>query len=402
LPLVVARECTNHGGKRNLGYMDALRQAERRRAARVTPNPLTVIRLPSGIRGVLLDISASGLGFLASAPIDASRSIQFTLAVKSIEDLEVGGELVWKDGTGKRGGVRFTHLPAEVREQVRVWLQHPHTDTSVPFSPQRTFDRSFDAESEFTPSASRTKSSSHASVHKSFGGRKAAINAITILLAFCVAAGIWSSIYRRETSDMLSRTQKNISAKLVRFSAAWRGLRQVTIPGTESDRPTPVTSAPDAANAPTTSDEKALLPPEQEIPPASSQPAVPAPPEKQLVTLKPEVPLPAPKANAKENPSATATKAPPAASKGEAELALARGFLHDDATPEEITEGVQQLWVAVEKGSIEAEVELADLYVHGQGVPKNCDQARVLLTAASNAKNAAAIDKLKNLDDACQ
>ena len=112
---------------------------------------------------------------------------------------------------------------------------------------------------------------------------------------------------------------------------------------------------------------------------------MPPPPEKQFIPLK-----------------AKAAVASPATSKGEAELALARGLLHDDDTPEEIARGIQQLWVAVEKGNIEAEVELADRFVQGQGVPRNCDQARVLLTAASNANNAAAIDKLKNLDESCQ
>ena len=131
--------------------MDTLKQAERRRATRVTPDPLTVIRLPSGIRGVLLDISVSGLGFLAAAPIDVSRPIQFTLGVKSIEDLEVSGEVVWKDGTGKRGGVRFTHFPSEVREQLQIWLRQPQANAPMPISPHRTLDRSFDAESEFTP-----------------------------------------------------------------------------------------------------------------------------------------------------------------------------------------------------------------------------------------------------------
>ena len=36
------------------------------------------------------------------------------------------------------------------------------------------------------------------------------VNTITILLAFCVAAGIWSSIYRREATDMFLRTQKRV------------------------------------------------------------------------------------------------------------------------------------------------------------------------------------------------
>ena len=48
------------------------------------------------------------------------------------------------------------------------------------------------------------------------------------------------------------------------------------------------------------------------------------------------------------------------------------------------------LWKAVGKGNPEAPVQLADLYIKGDGVPHNCDQALVLLrAAAANAIGAA-------------
>jgi TPR repeat protein len=40
---------------------------------------------------------------------------------------------------------------------------------------------------------------------------------------------------------------------------------------------------------------------------------------------------------------------------------------------------------------------LSDLYLHGEGVPKNCDQARVLLDAAARKGEAAAAERLRNL-----
>ena len=63
---------------------------------------------------------------------------------------------------------------------------------------------------------------------------------------------------------------------------------------------------------------------------------------------------------------------------GEAELKLARQYLSDGRS----AEAADVLWEAVGKGSPEAEVELADLYGRGQGVKKNCAQARVLVNAA--------------------
>jgi len=57
-----------------------------------------------------------------------------------------------------------------------------------------------------------------------------------------------------------------------------------------------------------------------------------------------------------------------------------------------------QLWTAVQEGNSKAAVELAELYIKGNGVPKNCQQARVLLLVASEKRNTAAIKRLHDLD----
>jgi TPR repeat protein len=57
-----------------------------------------------------------------------------------------------------------------------------------------------------------------------------------------------------------------------------------------------------------------------------------------------------------------------------------------------------QLWGEVQAGSSKAAVELAELYIKGDSVPKNCQQARVLLLTASEKRNTAAIKRLRDLD----
>lgn len=57
-----------------------------------------------------------------------------------------------------------------------------------------------------------------------------------------------------------------------------------------------------------------------------------------------------------------------------------------------------QLWGAVQAGNSNAAVELAERYLKGDGVPKNCQQARVLLLMASEKRNTAAIKRLNDLD----
>jgi len=56
-----------------------------------------------------------------------------------------------------------------------------------------------------------------------------------------------------------------------------------------------------------------------------------------------------------------------------------------------------RLWQAVEKGSSEAEIKLADMYLEANGVEKSCSQAEVLLAAAQRHKSALAVQKLANL-----
>jgi TPR repeat protein len=57
-----------------------------------------------------------------------------------------------------------------------------------------------------------------------------------------------------------------------------------------------------------------------------------------------------------------------------------------------------QLWGAVQAGNTKAAVVLAEDYIQGEGVPKNCQQARILLLMASEKRNPAAIKRLQELD----
>jgi len=57
----------------------------------------------------------------------------------------------------------------------------------------------------------------------------------------------------------------------------------------------------------------------------------------------------------------------------------------------------RQLWSAIGAGDSSSEVPLAELYLKGDGVPKNCEQAAVLLRAASKNGRVEALEKLKKL-----
>ena len=96
-------------------------QNERRLSIRKPLERLAYISLPFNNGGIVLDVSEGGLSFHAIAPVEADGPIHFRFAVDSSKRIKAVGELVWKDETGKTGGLRFTELPDEIREYIREW-----------------------------------------------------------------------------------------------------------------------------------------------------------------------------------------------------------------------------------------------------------------------------------------
>jgi len=68
---------------------------------------------------------------------------------------------------------------------------------------------------------------------------------------------------------------------------------------------------------------------------------------------------------------------------GQEEFNAARDILRGPSRQRDLQRAVELLWSAVRKGYVPAEVTLGDLYRRGDGVEKSCDQAQVLLVAAS-------------------
>jgi hypothetical protein len=83
---------------------------------------------------------------------------------------------------------------------------------------------------------------------------------------------------------------------------------------------------------------------------------------------------------------------------GADDLATAERYLNaGPGRDRDSSEAALWLWKAVGKGNPAATMILSDLYLRGDGVPKNCDQARVLLNAAARKGSKAAGERLRNL-----
>ena len=83
---------------------------------------------------------------------------------------------------------------------------------------------------------------------------------------------------------------------------------------------------------------------------------------------------------------------------GAEELAVAQGYLNgSNGRTRNSSEGAKWLWKAIAKHNPDATLLLSDLYLKGDGVSKNCDQARVLLDSAAMQGVKSAGERLRHL-----
>lgn len=83
---------------------------------------------------------------------------------------------------------------------------------------------------------------------------------------------------------------------------------------------------------------------------------------------------------------------------GAEELAIAESYLSGtQGKAHDSSQAAQWLWKSVAKQNAVAALLLSDLYVTGDGVPQNCDQARLLLDAAARKRTPGAGARIRDL-----
>lgn len=173
-------------------------------------------------------------------------------------------------------------------------------------------------------------------------------------------------------------------------------------PPAASQPEAPTSAPPDSPKATSAETEKAAAPAGQ--PAASQQPAAPPSPVQGTEAASPKT------SEAKMSPVAPRpTRAhttpppinPPAESltgNGAEELGIAQRYLNGtDGERRNSAEGAKWLWKAMAKHNSRSMLLLADLYLKGDGVSKNCDQAHVLLDSAARGGVKEAGERLRHL-----
>jgi hypothetical protein len=202
--------------------------------------------------------------------------------------------------------------------------------------------------------------------------------ALTILVGtlFYVAARVTSSWLRADHALQQDATKEVHSA-------------------TAHSTPVPQVAKPDEG-APGTVDHN-LSPAKTELSPARHDEKTRAPEEKPSGALSaPQMAsVPTNVADRKLNPFADR------GGPGAEELAIAESYLSGtQGKARDSGQAAEWLWKSVAKQNAAAAVRLSDLYVTGDGVPQNCDQARLLLNAASRRATPGAEERIRNLPNA--
>jgi len=175
---------------------------------------------------------------------------------------------------------------------------------------------------------------------------------------------------------------------------AWRGMA-----GNSQSHQAAAPPPAVAKDADTPPAQPPALRPEEATPPKNASPATSS--GKRAVASEPETEL-AGNGRAQPTPAAETEPIPAPAQagggKGEKELSIAEQYLYGaDGKRRDTIEASKWLWKSVAKHNDKATLLLADLYLKGDGVSKNCDQARVLLYSAARKGASGAGERLRNL-----
>jgi|SRR6266404_83619 hypothetical protein len=314
-----------------------------RRQLRATPNRLVFIQLDHASSGKVLNLSEGGLSFESFAPVHQNGPIRFWFSLDLSEQIEAVGEIAWTDASRKVGGMRFLEVSQSALNQIRKWISQ-NSERSEAITTAASANAT-----ELVPLERYRSATRRQFIRGVFLG-------VLITSALAVPAVKYSGgriqlaapprAGSGQTALANSEPQARVSVS-VSASNASRG--SLAFPAGKTQRSTQAEELQD--NSLGSTHVKQRL-------------------------------------QAIDNPSAGN---PPTLS-----VALAQS--RETRTARKSVASPQQLWSAVQGGNVQAALTLADLYLRGDGVPVNCDQARVLLLVASKKGNAQAVKELRELD----
>jgi PilZ domain len=395
----------------------------RRLQQRKQPERMVLCKLDGEERGSVLNLSENGLCFESLTPVEEKDLLQVRLSVDLSDAVEAKGQLAWIDSAKRTGGLRFLELSGPAREQIRVWLNEPsaaeagaagngagpaaEAGAAPDREEPRTFLRKRDqleqgeaapAEKPVVWQEMRAASTQLVPIERYWTERRSQfLRGVLVGFGICAAMTIPVIWYAAKPSSPAQTSASERPARDSRAEEPQAPVAQTAPPSAPAAERAEVRTVylPSPAASPKTQRQVAQTygasPSDGRTRRTASgtpQQARAAQPLRADVTA----PLSAGLAQPLARPGSEMTAAPVAVTTD------GRSSADKAPRPKKASATPQQLWLAVQAGNMKAAVALADLYARGDGVPVNCEQARVLLLVASEKRNAEAPKKLQELD----
>jgi hypothetical protein len=382
---------------------------DRRQAPRTKLAEIAYIGMGPENGGLVLDVSDGGLSFHSVAPVRQAETINFLLSLRGHSRIEGAGEVVWTNEMKTVCGLRFTSLSAGARDYLNNWTNESRmavagrkkTDSPTPIAIRRREEPSSliapqtDTESESIVAIRRA-----AEIHLS---EPSARSMWREPVFFWVMFGILSTVLA-VTAFVYGVRVGRLEIGSVREPVAQPAGASDSQTSPQATETLPAATSSAASDSPSAS---AIAPAvsSQAAPVQNDLPVVPNDTASHLrgtfvnasktdgITVGPldRSGETGPDAKSPEQQAEVALEA------GKSELAAALGSLRGTNGVRDSSKAARLLWAAVKNHNSTAEVILADLYLRGDGVAKNCDQGRVLLEAASKSGNVQGKEKLGEL-----
>jgi hypothetical protein len=396
---------------------------------------LVYVELDASNGGMMLTVSEDGFSFRAVSPVRTTSRTPFSFVINGAQKLDGFGKIEWTKDDGKVAGLQFTDVTSEFLNSLRIWL----AQLCAPSAPPAPTQSDSSPEISYRPSyhPSTKKNGDHVSAAEQPAPQQSFERPVVQQLASehlketavqpLTSLGLnFAQISPEETRH--SNGTARISAHPVSVAAApvlseWSypeapprsrghglviaaaivcllGLAILLYSYREMLGQTLISLGQKMSATSETSQSQTSKTPETPKPVGGTQQAAtPAPP--------PDVPQPPAGTQSQSghlNDSSYNVRDNPAAVKPDSTFQDARrdstgaaAGSKDNLTVTDSADQVRSLWSAVSQGNTSAEVTLAKLYLIGGGVPKSCDQAKVLLQAAAKKGNGQAIDKLSQI-----
>jgi PilZ domain len=358
--------------------------------------------------GVMLNLSEDGCGFQAITPVKCGET-RFAFQISGGRRIAGDAEITWVDDVGIMGGLRFLNLPLEARKQIRRWLE----ETNAP-EEHGAFEPATEAPLDAVARGMRTELGKEAEAGGARGRdyRQGGVSAagVRAMEEEGAPTPAWATLRASSVppihDDRYAGSMYRDDGYIVqrpRSVALWRGIAVLAVAtaiaalvvayqhdvGTSLIWLGETLSGRTKASIELPEGKPAASPakdPTAESTPGLASPATSQKPDEQ----KPEVTdgtakkttdtalpgdEPAPKVDSSSTPGRNEAQ--------RQESMLERQLPREKPETWDANESVESLWGAVQGGSVSAERTLAERFVRGEGVVKNCDQAKVLLKAAA-------------------